>query len=118
MNRPRTLAFTYGAYNAVRMLIGVYHAIFLMSMGVSLAQLALLQVVFSGTILLLDFPCAVLSDRYRRKYSVIVGVFMTDVFYLLCLQAPNRQSLSLQKSFMLQEFASLQVPLMDGFSIH
>ncbi len=60
-----------------------------MSMGVSLAQLAVLQVVFSGTILLLDFPCAVLSDRYRRKYSVIAGVFMTGVFYLLCLQAPN-----------------------------
>lgn len=89
MNRARTLALTYGAYNAVRMLIGVYHAIFLMSMGVSLAQLALLQVVFSTTILLLDFPCAVLADRYRRKYSVMTGVFLTGVFYLLCLQAPN-----------------------------
>ncbi|WP_455480508.1 MFS transporter [Bartonella sp. B12(2025)] len=89
MNRPRTLAVTYGSYNAVRMLIGSYHAIFLMSMGVSLAQLALLQVAFSVTIILLDFPCAVLSDRYRRKYSVIAGVFMTGVFYLLCLQVPN-----------------------------
>lgn len=28
MNRPRTLALTYGSYNAVRMLIGVYHTIF------------------------------------------------------------------------------------------
>ncbi|WP_208442107.1 MFS transporter [Bartonella raoultii] len=89
MNKPRTLALTYGSYNAIRMLIGVYHAIFLISMGVSLAQLALLQVAFSLTILLLDFPCAVLSDRYRRKYSVMAGVFMTCAFYLLCLQAPN-----------------------------
>ncbi|KEC54737.1 hypothetical protein O9A_01351 [Bartonella koehlerae C-29] len=71
--------------NAVRMLIGIYHAIFLISMGVSLAQLAVLQVVFSVTILLLDFPCAVLSDRYRRKYSVIAEVFMTGVFTF----APN-----------------------------
>ncbi|WP_455475449.1 MFS transporter [Bartonella sp. B17] len=89
MNKPRTLAVTYGSYHAVRMLIGVYHAIFLMSMGVSLAQLALLQVAFSVTVLLLDFPCAVLSDKYQRKYSVMAGVFMTGVFYLLCLQAPN-----------------------------
>lgn len=58
-------------------------------MGVNLAQLALLQVVFSLTILLLDFPCAVLLDRYRRKYPVIAGVFMTGAFYLLCLKAPN-----------------------------
>ncbi|ETS11446.1 MFS transporter [Bartonella henselae] len=89
MNRPRTLALAYGSYNAARMLIGVYHTIFLISMGVSLAQLALLQVAFSLTILLLDFPCAVLSDRYRRKYSVIAGVIMTGAFYLLCLKAPN-----------------------------
>ncbi|EJF83150.1 hypothetical protein MCW_01444 [Cardidatus Bartonella washoeensis 085-0475] len=60
MNRPQTLAVTYGSYHAIRMLIGVYHAIFLISMGVTLSQLALLQVVFSITVLLLDFPCAVL----------------------------------------------------------
>lgn len=89
MNRSRTLAVTYGSYHAVRMLIGVYHAIFLMSMGVTLSQLALLQVAFSVTVLLLDFPCAVFVDRYRRKYSVTVGFFMTGLFYLLCLQAPN-----------------------------
>ncbi len=63
---------------------------FFMSMGViSLAQLAVLQVAFSVTILLLDFPCAILSDRYRRKYSVMAGDIMTGAFYLLCLQAPN-----------------------------
>ncbi|UNE55471.1 MFS transporter [Bartonella machadoae] len=89
MNRPRILAVTYGSYHAIRMLIGVYHAIFLMSMGVTLSQLALLQIAFSITVLLFDFPCAVLADRYRRKYSVTAGVFMTGVFYLLCLQAPN-----------------------------
>ncbi|EJF75420.1 MFS transporter [Bartonella alsatica] len=89
MNNPQTLSVTYGSYHAVRMLIGVYHAIFLISMGVTLSQLALLQVVFSVTVLLLDFPCAVLADRYRRKYLVMAGVFMTGLFYLLCLQAPN-----------------------------
>lgn len=89
MNVPKTLAVTYGSYNAVRMLIGVYHAVFLLSTGVSLPQLALLQVIFSVTILTLDFPCAVLADKYHRKYSVVAGVVLTALFYPLCLQSPD-----------------------------
>ncbi|MGF7157549.1 hypothetical protein GGR09_000911 [Bartonella heixiaziensis] len=85
MNKPRTLAVTHGSDYAIRMLIGVYHAIFLISMDVTLPQLALLQIAFSVTVLFLDFPCAIFADRYRCKYSVTVGVFMTGLFYLLCL---------------------------------
>ncbi|MBB5073402.1 hypothetical protein HNQ69_000523 [Bartonella callosciuri] len=70
-NNEQTSNTRYGSYHAVRMLIGVYHT-FLMSMGVSLSQLALLQVTFSVTVLLLDVPCAVLADRYQRKYSVLL----------------------------------------------
>ncbi|MET3589759.1 hypothetical protein ABID23_000845 [Bartonella silvatica] len=61
--------------------------------GVILSQLALLQVAFSVTVLLFDFPCAVLADRYWRKYSVTAGVFMTGLFYPLSLQAPNMMAL-------------------------
>jgi hypothetical protein len=53
------------------MLIGVYHAVFLISTGVSLSQLAMLQVVFSVTMLLLDFPLAVVADRYHTQVSHI-----------------------------------------------
>ncbi|WP_404978435.1 MULTISPECIES: hypothetical protein [unclassified Bartonella] len=51
--------------------------------------MALLQVAFSLNILLLDFPYAVLLDKYRRKYSVMAWGIMTGTFYLLCLKAPN-----------------------------
>ncbi|KGA43612.1 MFS transporter [Pectobacterium odoriferum] len=97
MNRASALAFTYGSFSAVRMLIGVYHAIFLISMGVTLSQLAFLQVIFSITILVLDFPFAVLADRYRRKYSVVLGVVLTGLFYPLCLQAPDISALILSE---------------------
>ncbi|BET65071.1 MFS transporter [Yersinia pseudotuberculosis] len=99
MNQAGALAITYGSYNSIRMLIGVYHAIFLISAGVTLPQLALLQVVFSATILLLDFPFAVLADRYRRKYSVVAGVLLTGLFYPLCLQAPDMVALILSEIF-------------------
>lgn len=97
MNIPKTLSVTYGSYNAVRMLIGVYHAIFLLSTGVSLPQLAILQVIFSVTILALDFPCAVLADKYHRKYSVVAGVVLTALFYPLCLQSPDMVYLALSE---------------------
>lgn len=99
MNAARLLSINYGFYNATRMLIGVYHAVFLISTGVSLSQLAMLQVVFSVTMLLLDFPLAVVADRYHRKYSVIVGVFFTLLFYPLCLRSPDIPSLILSEIF-------------------
>ncbi|VEJ44836.1 Uncharacterised protein [Bartonella vinsonii] len=103
-------------YHAIRMLIGVYHAIFLISMGDTLSQLALLQVVFSVTVLLLDFPFAIFADRYRRKYSVMAGVFTTGLFYLLCLQAPNMTVPIIAQILYAAGFASLPVPLTAGFT--
>ncbi|WP_370931495.1 MFS transporter [Bartonella sp. DGB1] len=99
MNRPFILASTLGIYTAVRMLIGVYHAIFLLSTGVTLAQLALLQLVFSVVMLLFNFPCAVIADKYSHKYSVIIGVFFTAIFYLFSLQAPDMYFLVIAQIF-------------------
>ena len=61
MNTANILSVNYGAYNAIRMLIGVYHAAFLISTGVTISQLAVLQIVFSVTVLILDFPLSVIA---------------------------------------------------------
>lgn len=89
MNTENILSINYGVYNAIRMLIGVYHAAFLISTGVSISQLAILQIVFSVTVLILDFPLSVFADRYYRKQLVVSGVFFTILFYPLCIQSPN-----------------------------
>ncbi len=86
-------------------------------MGVGLAQLALLQVAFSVTILLLDFPCAVLADRYRRKYSVLAAVLMTGVFYLLCLKAPHMTALIIAQ-ILYAAGICLIVSAIDGWIYH
>ncbi|NJQ21771.1 MFS transporter [Enterobacter pseudoroggenkampii] len=89
MNTAKMLSVNYGLYNAIRMLIGVYHAAFLISTGISISQLAILQIVFSATVLLLDFPLSVFADRYYRKQIVVIGVFFTIIFYPLCTLSPN-----------------------------
>ena len=83
MNTANILSVNYGAYNAIRMLIGVYHAAFLISTGVTISQLAVLQIVFSVTVLILDFPLSVIADRFYRKQVVVSGVFFTILFSLL-----------------------------------
>ncbi len=89
VNTPKILSINYGSYNAIRMLIGVYHAAFLISTGISISQLAILQIIFSITILILDFPLAVVADRFYRKQMVVIGVFFTILFYPLCILSPN-----------------------------
>ncbi|MEL6408272.1 MAG: MFS transporter [Chloroflexota bacterium] len=46
-------------------------------------QLVLLGVVLEGTIFLLEIPTGVVADAYSRKWSVIFGIFLTGVAYLL-----------------------------------
>lgn len=88
VNTAKILSVNYGVYNAIRMLIGVYHAAFLISTGINISQLAILQIVFSLTVLLLDFPLSVLADRYYRKQMVVIGVFLPFSFIhcAYCLQ--------------------------------
>lgn len=99
MNTANILSVNYGAYNAIRMLIGVYHAAFLISTGVTISQLAVLQIVFSVTVLILDFPLSVIADRFYRKQVVVSGVFFTILFYPLCIQSPDMLALVFSEIF-------------------
>lgn len=99
VNTAKILSVNYGVYNAIRMLIGVYHAAFLISTGINISQLAILQIVFSLTVLLLDFPLSVLADRYYRKQMVVIGVFFTILFYPLCILSPNITALVFSEIF-------------------
>ncbi len=120
MNKPRTLALTYGTYmcstDADWCLFTMQF--FLMSIELARKNWLLLQIAFSVTILLLDFLCAILSDRYRRKYSVMASVFMTERFYLLCLQTTQYNYYCLLHKFSMQMRTFLIVnAIVGGFII-
>lgn len=52
-------------------------------MGVSITQLALLQIVFSVAICIFEVPCGILGDKIGVKQNVILSCFF------LCIYAPN-----------------------------
>ncbi|MBN6065560.1 MFS transporter [Aggregatibacter actinomycetemcomitans] len=89
MDVPKKITVNYASYTSIRMLIGVYHIMYLLSTGVSLQEIALLQAIFTATIILFEIPLAMFADEYNRKLSVIIGVLTNIVFYILCLKAPN-----------------------------
>ncbi len=69
------LAVAYGLlFTGSRMLTGGYSAIYLLSRGISLQELAWLKGLQALVILVMDLPFGYLADKYSRKAAVIFGV--------------------------------------------
>lgn len=85
----KRLTILSGMFESVRMLTGAIHAFFFLSMGVSLKQLAILQIVFSGTIIICEFPTGVFADVINRKIATVLACSAVAIYYPLCLFAPN-----------------------------
>jgi MFS family permease len=88
-----------GLFESGRMLTGVIHAFFLISRGVSLQQLAILQIVSSTTVVLLSIPIGIFADVVSRKLTTLIALFFVAAFYYLCLFAPSLPLLILAKIF-------------------
>ncbi|WP_375695942.1 hypothetical protein [Bartonella sp. AC67GZZY] len=63
--------------------------LFFLFMGVNIAQLALLQIVFSAVICIFEVPCGILGDKIGVKQNVIFSCFFFSLFFFLCIYAPN-----------------------------
>lgn len=92
-SRSLRLSVFYAGFNSTRMLIGAVHSLYLLSTGVSLRDLALLQMAFSATVLIAEFPTGVIADTLSRRASMLLSCAMVAVFYLLCLGAPDMRLL-------------------------
>ncbi|MDZ4821707.1 MAG: MFS transporter [Planctomycetota bacterium] len=88
-----------GALVSVRMLIGAIHSLYLLNSGVSLANLASLQIVFSVTVLFLEVPTGLISDFFGRKGNILAACAALALFYGCSLFAPNMVVLSLGEFF-------------------
>lgn len=79
----KKLTYAQSISTALRMSIGGFNALYLLSLGITLSQLAVLQIVFSATVLISETPSGVLSDKWNRKYMVIVGTLLCAFFYYI-----------------------------------
>ncbi len=58
-------------------------------MGISITQLALLQIVFSVAICIFEVPCGILGDKLGVKQNVILSCFFFALFFFLCTHGAN-----------------------------
>lgn len=71
------------SFGCVRMLIGAFSVVYMLSKGVSLYQLGWIK-AFQGVILVfVDIPLSHLSDKYSRKLSIILSIFFASVWLFL-----------------------------------
>ena len=91
------LSWLYGGFNGSRMLVGAINSMFLLRTGVTLGQLAVLQIVFSIGVLVLEFPTGFIGDMFSKKLSVLISVVCMSTYYLMCLTAPNMYLLILSQ---------------------
>lgn len=53
--------------NSVRMMTGSFHVFYLFSLGVSVSQIAMLQMIFSVAVFLFELPTGILGDKLGVK---------------------------------------------------
>lgn len=91
----KQLAILIGLFHSFRLLTGAIGAFFFLKSGLSLQDLTLLQIVFSFTSLISNYPMGILSDLYSSKACVLISCIFMSLYYFLCIFSPNMNVLIL-----------------------
>jgi len=70
-------------FSCIRMLIGAFSVIYLISTGVSVYQIGLLKSLQAAVIVFIDIPLSYVSDKYSRKFSIGLSIFFAAIWLLL-----------------------------------
>lgn len=89
MDNSKRISMAYGIFHGLRMLPGAINVIFLLSTGITLGEIAILQFIFSLSVFLFEIPTGVISDYISRKISVLIGMFLFVLYYLCLTKSPN-----------------------------
>lgn len=90
MKWSNKITYLYGCFNGTRMLIGAVNTLFLLDKGVSVGNVALLQMIQTITVLCMEIPTGVIADVISRKLSVLLSCILLVAYYpLICFGAPN-----------------------------
>lgn len=86
-------------FHSGRMFIGVIHPFYVLSLGHDLATVAWLQLIFSTTVLLGEYPTGLLADVVSRRLSVLVGSVLTSLLFFCYFEGSNIYVLALGEVF-------------------
>ena len=79
-------------YNSLRMLIGSFSVLYLLSNGLDIVDVGLIKSLKALIIFTLDIPLSYLADKYSRKVSVLLGMTSGAVWLLISALASNKTS--------------------------
>ena len=60
--------------------------LYLLSSGISLAQISLMQVFYMLAIIIFEVPSGVLADRYSKKLIFIISMALMCISYVLYIK--------------------------------
>src|SRR5260221_9680182 len=69
-----------GTANTLFILLSVYYV---RVIGMNAFQLVLVGTAIEGTMFLLQIPTGILADTYGRRLSVIIGLFLVAICYVI-----------------------------------
>ncbi|MBS1969859.1 MAG: MFS transporter [Bdellovibrionales bacterium] len=82
------LYYLFAAFSSMDFTRGIF-ILFFLSRGFDHSQIGLFQSILFGSILLFELPSGMFADRYRRKWSVLVGIATVIVGFIGVLVSKN-----------------------------
>ena len=90
----------YGAaFNALRMLIGGYSAIYILALGADVSDVAYLKALQATIIIAVDVPLGYFADKYSRRLSVFFAAICASIWMLMMASAQNLLHIYLAEVF-------------------
>lgn len=88
-NQSTYLSWLYAIFNGSRMTIGSFNVLYLLSTGLDIKYIAILQTVFTVVAMIVEFPSGIIGDKFGHKTCVLISCFLASLYYILCLFSPN-----------------------------
>ena len=76
------LVYGYAAFHSIRLLNGSFHVVFLLLNGISIPQIAVLQIVYAASVVLFEFPLGLIGDRIGKKPMVVFSCVCMAFFFI------------------------------------
>ncbi len=84
MSYSKYVSVLVGLFHSFRLLTGAISVLFFLKNGITIQELALLQIIFSTASLLLNYPTGILADYYSPKPLAILSCFSMALYYFIC----------------------------------
>ncbi|MDA8273314.1 MAG: MFS transporter [Deltaproteobacteria bacterium] len=88
-HKIKKLLYFDSVFSGARMLTGSTAILYLMSRGLSIADIAFLKLLQHLVILLMDIPSSYIADRYSKRFIIFVSVLCGSIWMVFTAYSPS-----------------------------